>query len=136
MRSRKFKEAMKAEAVKRMKGLKLSDEAIIAYESENKLLCSYYVLQSEVPHKILTEIRNWEKEFGNLVYHVVYSRLYGYEIYNALSVSNYIEDWEYETFMIDQGGTMAYTINVSKPDYSESGSIVLENHRGILRRIL
>ncbi len=71
-----------------------------------------------------------------MVYHVVYSRLYGYEIYNALSVSNYIEDWEYETFMIDQGGTMAYTINVSKPDYSESGSIVLENHRGILRRIL
>jgi len=35
-----------------------------------------------------------------------------------------------------KGRTMAYTINVSKPDFSESGTIILENHRGILQRII
>ena len=136
MRSKRFIEAMKVEAVKRMKQLKISDEAITAFESENKLLCSYYVLQKEVPSEILKGIQDWEKKFGCIAYHVIYSKLYGYEIYNALSVSNYIEDWDYENALIADNRSMAYTINITKPDYSESGSLVLENHRGFLRRII
>lgn len=136
MRSKRFIEAMKVEAVKRMKQLKISDEAITAFESENKLLCSYYVLQKEVPSVILKEIQDWEKKFGCIAYHVIYSKLYGYEIYNALSVSNYIEDWDYENALIADNRSMAYTINITKPDYSESGSIVLDNNRGILQRII
>jgi hypothetical protein len=136
MRSKGFRQVMKAEAVKRMRRLRISDDAIDMFESEDKLSLSFYVLQKEVPTEILSEIRAWEKEYGNIVYHVVYSRLYGYEIYNALSVSKYIEDWDYETTMIDKGRTMAYTINVSKPDFSESGTIILENHRGTLQRII
>lgn len=136
MRSKRFIEAMKVEAVKRMKQLKISDEAITAFESENKLLCSYYVLQKEVPSEILKGIQDWEKKFGCIAYHVIYSKLYGYEIYNALSVSNYIEGWDYENALIADNRSMAYTINITKPDYSESGSIVLENHRGFLRRII
>lgn len=136
MRSKRFIEAMKVEAVKRMKQLKISDEAFTAFESENKLLCSYYVLQKEVPSEILKEIQDWEKKFGCIAYHVIYSKLYGYEIYNALSVSNYIEDWDYENALIADNRSMAYTINITKPDYSESGSIVLDNNRGILQRII
>lgn len=134
MRSKRFKEAMKAEAIKRMKRLGISNEVITIFESENKLFCSYYVAQVDVPSEIISELQNWEKESGNIIYHVVYSKLFGYEIYNALIVSKYIEDWDYETIMIDKGRTMAYTINVSKPDYSELGTIILENHHGVLQR--
>ena len=37
MRSKRFKEAMKAEAIKRMKRLGISNEVITIFESENKL---------------------------------------------------------------------------------------------------
>lgn len=128
-------ELLKQEAIKRMKMLKINDDVVTIYNSSNKLLCSNYGFITEVPFNILQQIKDWEKRYGNLAYHVIYSKLFGYEIYNALSVSNYKEDWIYERGIINDGWAMAYTVNVTKPDYSESGSIKLYNFQGILERI-
>lgn len=128
-------ELLKQEAIKRMKMLKINDDVVNIYNLSNKLLCSNYGFITEVPSNILQQIKDWEKRYGNLAYHVIYSKLFGYEIYNALSVSNYKEDWIYERRIINDGWAMAYTVNVTKPDYSESGSIKLYNFQGILERI-
>ena len=128
------KEAMKNEAIKRMKVLGIRADIINAFE-EDKLLCVNDGKVIDVPLVILNKIRAWEEKFGNLAYHVVYSELWNYKIYNALSVSRYKEDWKYEQSLIDNGWAMAYTINVTKPEYSESGSICLLNQSGILQRI-
>lgn len=128
-------ELLKQEAIKRMKMLKINDDVVTIFNSSNKLLCSNYGFITEVPPNILQQIKDWEKRYGNLAYHVIYSKLFGYEIYNALSVSNYKEDWIYERRIINDGWAMAYTVNVTKPDFSESGSIKLYNFQGILERI-
>lgn len=128
-------ELLKQEAIKRMKMLKINDDVVTIFNSSNKLLCSNYGFITEVPPNVIQQIKDWEKRYGNLAYHVIYSKLFGYEIYNALSVSNYKEDWIYERGIINDGWAMAYTVNVTKPDYSESGSIKLYNFQGILGRI-
>lgn len=128
-------ELLKQEAIKRMKMLKINDDVVTIFNSSNKLLCSNYGFITEVPPNVIQQIKDWEKRYGNLAYHVIYSKLFGYEIYNALSVSNYKEDWIYERRIINDGWAMAYTVNVTKPDFSESGSIKLYNFQGILERI-
>jgi hypothetical protein len=130
------KEEQKQEALYRMNKLNILPDVIDTFEKSSEIKCSDYGKIIAVPKNILKDIRRWEADYGCLAYHVVHSKLYGFEIYNALSVSNYKEDWDYETTMIDKGRTMAYTINVSKPDFSESGTIILENHRGTLQRII
>lgn len=136
MRSKEFRKVMKSEALKRMERLKIYDFVIDAFESSDRLFCSDYEKVREVPPEILKEIQDWEKKFGCLAYHVVFCKLYGCEIYNALSVSNYIEDWSWENSLIEDNRAIAYTINTTIPEYSESGSIVLDNNRGILQRII
>ena len=136
MRSKEFRKAMKSEALKRMERLKIYDFVIDAFESSDRLFCSDYEKVREVPPEILKEIQDWEKKFGCLAYHVVFSKLFGCDIYSALSVSNYIEDWSWENSLIEVNRSIAYTINTTIPEYSESDSIVLDNNRGILQRIL
>lgn len=125
---------MKNEAIKRMKVLGIRADIINAFE-EDKLLCVKDGKVIDVPLVILNKIKAWEEQFGNLAYHVVYSELWNYKIYNALSVSRYEEDWKYEQSLVDNGWAMAYTVNVTKPEYSESGSILLLNQSGLLQRI-
>lgn len=129
------REIMKLEALERMRQLNIRKEIKDAFGMSEKLVCSNYERVTEVPPLILKEIRAWEERYGNLAYHVVYSELFGCKIYNALSVSAYREDWSYERALIGDSCSMAYTINQTIPDYSESGSIQLLNHDGILLRI-
>ena len=129
------KESMKSEALERMEELQLHNSIINTFKNSDKLLCSNHEKIVEVPPRIRKEIREWEERYGCMAYHVVFSRIYGYEIFNALSVSCYQEDWKYERALIDCNCSMAYTINMTKPDYSESGSIMLLNVYGTLKRI-
>lgn len=129
------KEEQKQEALYRMNKLNILPDVIDTFEKSNEIRCSDYGKIIAVPKNILKDIRRWEADYGCLAYHVVHSKLWGFEIYNALSVSNYKEDWVYERRLIDSYCSMAYTINVTKPDYSETGSIQLYNYNGLLERI-
>lgn len=129
------KEEQKNEALFRMKKLNILPDIIDVFEKSGEMQCSDYGEIVEIPKNILKEIRRWEADYGCLTYHVVHSKLCEFDIYNALSVSNYREDWDYERMLIYRNCSMAYTVNVTKPDYSESGSIQLYNYKGILERI-
>lgn len=137
------REAMKKEALERMEilglgscvksALKLDD--FLTLSDINDLVCSSRV--NGVPEDVLKEIRAWEEKYGNYVYHVIHS-VGVFEMYNCLSVSGYESDWDHERGMMeDRGDTwaMAFCINKTKPQYTGSGSIKIENHSGVLKRV-
>ena len=138
------REAMKNEALERMElldlpvyakaALKKSD--ILTLSDINDLDCSSRV--DGVPEEILKQIRAWEEKYGNFVYHVIHS-VGVFEMYNCLSVSGYGSDWDYERGLMEDSSdvwSMAFCVNVTKPEYTEAGSIMIENHSGVLKRVL
>ena len=128
-------ESMKEEALKRMRILGLAKDVIISYEDNNRLCCSENGQITNVPEKIIKEIGEWQDNFGNLIYHVIHSNFI-FETYECLSVSCYKEDWDYEEKLINDMWVMSHSINVTVPEYTESGSICIRNVKGILTRVM
>lgn len=129
------KEQKKNIALEYMSGLKIRQQVIDQFKENDKLLCSKGNFIVDVPEDILKQIRAFEKEYRNKVYHVVYSDIYGCKIYNALSVSCYAEDRWYESKLITKSRAMAHCINITIPEYTDSGSILLRNNNGVLERM-
>ena len=98
-------------------------------------MCSENKKFIEVPAEILMELRAWEKKYYNLVYHVIHSYYLGFETYECLSVSFYSDDWSFENETLDEGWPMSHSINITVPEYSESGTIQVENIKGSLVRV-
>lgn len=141
------REAMKYEALERMELLGLPPYAMAAFKVDDYLTLSDVsdkVCKSRVngvPEDIKKLIKAHEDKFGALVFHVIHTKgIYlGFETYDCLSVSPYESDWDYERDMMeDRGDTwaMAYSINLTRPEFTESGSIKIENHSGVLKRVL
>lgn len=126
-------EKMKQEAISRMQRLEL-DESVIEDFKNGKLSLSDHNRITDVPESILKQIKEWENQFHNLVYHVVHGD-FMFETYECLSVSNYEEDWDYENSIMDDNWVMSHSINIDIPRYTESGSIKVRNYNGILKRI-
>lgn len=138
------REAMKDEALDRMELLGLPSYSraalkqldMLTLSDINDLVCSSRV--DGIPEEIKKQIKAWEEKYGNYVYHVIHS-VGVCEMYNCLSVSGYESDWDYERdLMEDRGDTwaMAFCINITEPEYTEAGSIKIENHSGVLKRVL
>lgn len=141
------REAMKDEALDRMELLGLPPYAKAAFKVDDYLTLSDIsdkVCQSRVdgvPEDIKKLIKEFEEKFGALIFHVIHTiGLYeGTETYDCLSVSPYGSDWDYERYLMEDRGdmwSMSYNINVTVPDWSESGSIKIENHSGVFKRVL
>lgn len=141
------REAMKDEALDRMELLGLPPYAKAAFKVDDYLTLSDIsdkVCQSRVdgvPEDIKKLIKEFEEKFGALIFHVIHTiGLYeGTETYECLSVSPYGSDWDYERDLMEDRGdmwSMSYSINVTVPDWSESGSIKIENHSGVFKRVV
>lgn len=141
------REAMKDEALERMELLGLPPYAKAAFKVDDYLTlsdASDKVCQSRVdgvPEDIKKLIKAYEEKFGALIFHVIHTiELYeGTETYDCLSVSPYGSDWDYERDLMEDRGdmwSMSYSINVTCPDWSESGSIKIENHSGVFKRVV
>lgn len=141
------REAMKDEALDRMEFLGLPAYANEAFKVDDYLTLSDVsdkICQSRVngvPKDIKKIIKEQEDKSGLLIFHVIHTTgLYeGIETYDCLCVSPYGSDWNYErALMEDRGDTwaMAFCINITKPEYTESGSIKIENHSGVLKRVV
>lgn len=141
------REAMKDEALERMELLGLPPYAKAAFKVDDYLTLSDVtdkVCQSRVdgvPEEIKKLIRAHEEKFGALIFHVIHTiGLYEEtETYDCLSVSPYESDWDYERDLMEDRGdmwSMSYSINVNVPDCSDSGSIKIENHSGVFKRVV
>lgn len=127
------KDSMKLEAEGRMMQLGLPVFVINRFLKSDRLTVSDNTTFYDVPENIFNEIKKYQEEFQNLVYHVVHTHFLGNETYECLVVSPYKEDWNYEQ-PDKKGWTMSHSINITIPENTESGSIQLENKKGVLVR--
>lgn len=118
------REKMKKEAVKRMKMLRILPQTIKEFETddvvnESEGIGALYWLNEDEEELV----KEFEKEFGVVVYHVIHSFTEFGELYAFLYVSQYEEEWEYDNESLQEGFPLAYVVNKSHPDCSEFGSI-------------
>ena len=121
-------EEKKAEAVRRMKMLKIFPETIKQFEKDG------YISRSEPPvgayywveGKELEAIREFEKEHDCLVYTVVraYTSIGMMDSY--LFVSDNREDWELDHDDFKECRAFSYTVNCDDPELSEFGTIGIQ----------
>lgn len=130
------KEEMKAEAIKRMKAMKIYPAAVKRFETEGEVLASeppfgaYY----ELEEKEKEIIKDFEKRTNALVYSAI--RGGSGPFTNFLFVSKYEDDWEVDRDCLKSGIAYAYVYNHEAPDCSEAGSIYIMQSPGggLLRR--
>ena len=126
--------AQVTEALLRMKKLNLHENAIREFEESGKLNLSagavmfgkrvgvlYWLDEKE--QKMVEE---WQKETGNMVYHVIKNNLAFGLCYSFLYVSNDPEDWEYDNQSLEEGIQFAYVKNVDDDWCSEYGTIGIQ----------
>ena len=128
------REEMKQEAIKRMEEMHLRKDVIHSFK-DGKITMSSKGNIFEVPKDKLEFIDKHEIEIGVMIYHVIHSFANIGETYEFLYVSNYSDDWEYEREMADNKVLYCYSQNVTHPDWSEAGSILVQNVNGSLLRI-
>lgn len=115
----------KKEAIKRMKEWGIFPQTIKQFEKEGLISESAppfgacYWIEGEQ----LDRVREFEKEYNALVYHVIHSYTNIGEMEAYLYVSNYEEEWEYDHEDIKNGQQLCYVYNHDMPDCSELGSI-------------
>ena len=126
------------EAVRRMKALKMAEGVIIQFKDEGLLN------QSETtalgggicywPNKdILGTAREFEDEYGALVYHIIKSITNFGTMYSMLYVSKHEEEWTLDMSDIKNGQAYANVYN-DKLHFSEIGAIGILPENGGLRR--
>lgn len=124
---------LKIEARDRMKMLNIYPMIIDDFVERGQLWTSASDLRNPTPEE-LEHVRAFEKKFGNRIYHLIRGQFMDCEVLNMLSISPYMEDWEYERSLIREGSVMSRSDNLSIPDWSESGIIFVRNESGVLRR--
>ena len=131
------RETKKKEAVKRMKALRIIDNAIKQFEKDDIVMVSeppmgwLYWLNDEEKQMV----KEFEEEYNALVYMVVRAFTNFGKMDSLLFISDYEEEWEMDMESIQDGYVMTYTKNYDMPDCSEMGSIVVKPmFGGLLRR--
>ena len=117
------KEEMLAEAIKRMRALKLHRNTISDLKNGtvniSKQMGALYWADEE-EQKIIAE---FEKEHNALVYHAIYTPTEFGRCFSMLFVSQYTEEWEMDNKDIEEGYPIAMVINLDDEWCSDMGSI-------------
>lgn len=116
-----LKTLQREEAIKRMKELKILERVIKEFREEGKLNYSELGILWWLNNDEDEMIRNWEKETGNMVYHVIKNHTEFGLCYSLLYVSYEPDEWEYDFHDLEQGVPIVYVLNVN--GFSEYGSI-------------
>lgn len=132
------REEKKTEAIKRMKALGLFGPCVKAFEKRDEVQLSESTggLYEFHDNAQLNEIiKRVEQQFNCLIYHVVHSYTNFGELYSCMMVSDYEEEWEMEMEDINDNIVFCWVENINIPEYSEMGSIAVQNRFGGLVRI-
>lgn len=114
-----------AEAVKRMRSVRLHRNVISEFKSEGKLNLSecgilYWLDPSQQEY-----VEAFEKESGCVVYHVIHDMTSIGELLTMLFVSPEVEEWERDEAELMAGTPFAYVENLSDPFCSEYGTVMV-----------
>lgn len=130
-----MREKMKLEAIERMKMLKLSDGCIKGFKKGEVWQSEGIGYLYDIEPEIEKVVSKFEKEYGGLVYHVIYNVTEFGELYSMLYVSKHEEEWEQDRQDILENITFCYVYNQTDEWCSEVGTIGIRSNIGGLIRI-
>ena len=128
----------KAEAIKRMKALKLFAPCIKAFKDRDEVQLSemtggLYEFSRET--ELTAKVKEFEAEYNTLVYHVIHTFTQFGELYNFLYVSDHEDEWEMDNDDIKDNYVMCYVWNKDDDWCSEFGTIAVRQKFGGLVRV-
>ena len=136
------REKQKAEAIKRMKALKLMPQVIKDFEKKDKVYYSerqnaffnavLYWLDNEKRYVDL--VKEFEKKHNALVYHCQLTHLEFGDCLTLLYVSDTEEEWPMDNRLLSEGYPMAYVYNLDDETCSEFGSVGIKPSMGGVAR--
>lgn len=130
-----FRKEQIKEALKRMRKLQLHDNVISDFEEDGTINRSEYMgFLYWLSDEEKSIINKWERQTGNLVYHIIKNHFEFGLCYSFLYVSKHKDEWELDNKDIDLGYVLAYVKNIDCPDFSEYGSIGIKKINGGLVR--
>lgn len=129
------REMKKAEALERMKMLKLHSNVINEFRNQDKVNLSenggFLYWLNDDQKKRVTE---FEKKYDALVYHVIRNITEFGELLSYLYVSDSEEEWEMDREDLTNGTALVYVENLNDKWCSEFGSIGIQPSLGGLLR--
>ena len=142
-----MREKQKAEAIWRLKKFgvmsniinELRENDTVFYSERSPIGGILYWIKDQPEWVRL--IKEWETETGCFVYHATHEHTSFGECLTLLYVSANEEEWEYDhedmEYEDDKYGfqVIAHVINLTHPDFSETGSVYIEEHNGGLVRM-
>ena len=93
----------------------------------------YYIEEDNEP-ELLKKIREFEAEYGSIVYAVTHTFTQFGELYEFLCISKYEEEWEDTLADIKDGYAFSYVWNKTDEWCSEFGTITVQSLGGGIRR--
>ena len=127
------REKMKAEALYRMKMLKMLDQPIQEFEKEDKLNKSEYGkgILYWLEDEEMEMVKEFEENYGAVVYHVILDQTAYGPMYSFLYVTKYDTEWAQDKQDIRSGQSLSYVINGC---INDMGSIGIQPCNGGVRR--
>lgn len=131
----KLKIEQKQEAIARMKKLDIYAPAITEFEKENLVNKSehggilYWLDENEQEM-----VKEFEEEYGAMVYHIIHNYTNFGELYSLLYVSKNKDEWDYDNDDLNHNICLAYVKNLDEDAFSEFGSIGIKSQFGGLVR--
>ena len=135
--------SMKQEATKRLEILGLhpsvlpdfKNEGLIHISEHQKILGQDAGILYWANEKHMNYIKEFEEKTGALVYHALLTPFIFGECLSLLYVSKHEEEWGQERAALERGIAPSYVYNLTNPDCSESGMILIKEAYGGLIRL-
>ena len=132
------RENKKAEAINRMKSLKLFSPCIKAFKDRDEVQLSEMtggLYEFSNDEELTAKVKEFEAEYSALVYHVIHTFTQFGELYHLLYVSDHEDEWGMDQEDIKDNYVMCYVWNKDDDWCSEFGTIVVRQKFGGLVRI-
>ena len=132
------RELKKSEALKRMTALDLFEPCIRVFNKRDEVQLSemtggLYEFSDDA--ELNAKIKEFEKQYNALVYHVIHTFTQFGELYNFLYVSDYDDEWEMEWEDLQDNYVFSYVWNKTDEWCSEFGTIAVKQKFGGLVRV-
>lgn len=122
--------SQKSVAIRAMRILGLDAAIVSEFERDGKVYMFENGVAKEIEEdsEVYCKIRALEKERGMLVYAVTHERFGFGECFSFLDVSKYEEDWAWEIsmFLVGIYAVHSYVWNVTHPECSGSGRVLIQ----------
>jgi len=131
------KAMMKSEAINRMKALKLMKPVIEEFRSGDVINMSeplygfLYWLDDEAKQMV----KEIEEKYGGMVYHCIVNNTEFGQLLTMLYVTSESDEWNIDLEDIKNNVVFAYVKNITAPECSEFGRVIVKPCNGGLLRI-